>query len=126
MPIIEVVLFIVSTYGFMLMSWEWHRIGRATEIYRYILLLFFGLMMGSGLHIFVDLGKLPRECSSVTPLILLAAMVPMCYRWTRRAWLFRFSSEKELQQSLDLAICPILGKYCRPLGEHKKKEKASG
>lgn len=111
-----------SLYGLCLLLWQWRKVHHATEVYRCIIVLFFALTVGAGLHVFVASGQLPGLYSQLVPVLLLCAIVPLCYIWTRRAWVFAHSTEKDMQARLSMALCPLLGKYCAPLGAQKNEE----
>lgn len=119
--LIYVLKTVVSTYGFGMFVWWWRRIGRASEIYIYMTIIFLGIAIASGIIVFARVYFGFGENSyyiyfvnsvwwSLGPLIILVALVAIDVRMTRRiylAWVYGTGRRPDRRQN---SRCPHCGK----------------
>jgi hypothetical protein len=125
---VYIVKAIVSIYGFGMFVWWWRRIGRASEIYIYMTIIFLGIAIASGFIIYARVVYGFESESyiyfvksvwwSIGPLIILIALLAIDIRMTRRiylAWQYRTGRKPDRRKNSRCAYCgkPYVGcKYC--------------
>lgn len=124
---------LVGTYGFTLFAWWWRRIGSATEVYAYITVLFFGILVSSAIGVYsryLHIISEPRYDAFVNsfwwgvgPVIVLVVLFAICGRMTRRIWILRKGTQEQINKELRLMTCPHCGKPC-PRWEAEEAERA--
>jgi len=112
----------VGIYGFSLFTWWWKKIGSATEVYAYVTFLFFAIFISASIGIYsryLHVISEPRYHAYVNsfwwgtgPVMILIVLLAICGRMTRRVWILRKGTEKEINEELRLMTCPHCGEPC--------------
>ena len=107
--------------GSGMMLWWWHKLGKATRVYIYFTIILLGIAIGSTMRILILYDMLPEVYGVMIPIMICCGVYPMLHRMVRRAWMFAHSTDAEIQEELNLMVCPVLGTYCAALGRHAKE-----
>lgn len=114
---------VVGVYGFSLFAWWWRKIGSATEVYVYVTFLFFGVFVTSIIGLYSRYLHYQISCDvydifvkshwwSLGPVMILAVLIGICWRMTRRVYILRHGTESQISKELRLMTCPHCGRPC--------------
>lgn len=133
---VYIIIAFVSTYGFVLFSWWWWRMGRATEIYVYLTIMFLGIGISAGIGAYSRVWHVLSEPYyhqfiksfwwASGPLVVLSVLIAINVRMTRRVYLsFKYKSFAKHDRRIFIrcSYCgrPVEGcKHC--LKEQHKKQ----
>jgi len=135
---VYIVIAFISTYGLGLFGWWWWKMGKATEIYIYITVMFLGIGISSAIGIYSRIIYalnnpyydyfIKSFWWSVGPLVVLSSLVAINIRMTRRVYLsykYNDGTFNERRVFIRCSYCgrPVEGcKHCLK-EQHKQKQR---
>ena len=130
---ILLLLVVICMYGFGMFAWWWKKIGKATEVYVYVTMLFLGLAISSAeivwaryLHsMSIEAYKafITSPAWSIGPGLLLLTVLAIVIRMTKRIFILQHGNSQQIEQELRLMKCPHCGKPC-PRWEAEELDRA--
>ncbi len=125
---LDIAVIVCGLYCLGLLVWWWIKVGKATEVYVYITMLYFAVCANAVEHVathclsFKHISMVHNCSGWLVEVLLVGAMLPLAVRMTRRYWIFTHSTPEEMEEMLHVVMCPLVNKYCGFLATKQKGE----